>query len=251
MDGRERGLRVVAPIQVRMASTRLPGKAMLPLGGVPMIEALARRLGQSKRLDEVLIATTENPEDDVLEKLAETLGVRVYRGSAADVLKRLVNAAEYADGDIVLEATGDNPLVDGELADRAIDLYLGGGFGYVNTNLRGAFPLGYQCGVFSADDLRRALAETPPSSPFREHPNLYFHRNPELFPHGWLEAPPRLNRPEIRLTVDYPEDYDVICAIYEALASSDAFFRLEDAIRFLDEHPELIALNRDMRQFTP
>ena len=113
--------KIVATIEARMTSTRLPGKVLLPLAGKPALERLVERLKRSLYIDEIVVATTTNQTDEPIVELCESLGVKYFRGSELDVLKRVLGAAESVRADIIVEITGDCPLMDWRIVDRGIE----------------------------------------------------------------------------------------------------------------------------------
>src|SRR5579863_6664784 len=112
--------RIVATVEARMGSTRLPGKSMKEIVGKPVLELLLERLRRSRRIHETVVATTTLPEDDVLERLCQRLGLPCFRGQSEDVLDRVAKAAASAGADIIVEITGDCPLTCSEVVDEAV-----------------------------------------------------------------------------------------------------------------------------------
>ena len=241
-------MRVVAPIQVRMGSSRLPGKSLMELAGKPMLEVLIERVSGASLLDELAIATSQDAQDDPIADLGLRLGLRVFRGSEEDVLHRLVGAAELLEGDVVVDLTGDNPFVDSDLIDQAVKGFFDSGCDYLHTSIQGTYPLGYVCQVYPLAHLREALIHSEPGSPHREHPNYYLYSDPERFKHSTLDCPPHLNRPNIRLTVDYLEDLEMARAIFDGVAHGETDISLSQIIDYLDRNPDVLKLNRDMEQ---
>jgi len=234
--------RVVALVESRMASTRLPGKNLRTILGKPMLARLLERLKRCRMVDEIGIATTREPADDALEALARAEGVACYRGSVDDVLERTLNAATALKADVIVEITGDCPLIDPAIADAAVRRYLKGGVDYVANVLdRLSFPVGFDVQVYS----RAALAEVSglTDDPFdRGNVTPYFYRNPQRYRLLNLFAPPALDR-EYLLCVDYPVDLEVVTAIYEALYPRRAAFDAFDIVGFLDDHKDLSQRN--------
>jgi spore coat polysaccharide biosynthesis protein SpsF len=187
--------RVVALVESRMASTRLPGKNLLPILGKPMLARLLERLKRCRMVDELCVATTRDAADDALEALARAEGVACHRGSVDDVLERTLHAATALKADVIVEITGDCPLVDPDIADAAVRRYLKGGVDYVANVLdRLSFPVGFDVQVYS----RAALAEVSglTDDPFdRGNVTPFFYRNPQRYRLLNLFAPPALDRP--------------------------------------------------------
>jgi spore coat polysaccharide biosynthesis protein SpsF len=234
--------RVVALVESRMTSTRLPGKNLRPILGKPMLARLLERLKRCRMVDELCVATTREPADDALEALARAEGVGCYRGSVDDVLERTLEAATAMKADVIVEITGDCPLIDPDIADAAVRRYLKGGVDYVANVLdRLSFPVGFDVQVYS----RAALAEVSglTDDPFdRGNVTPFFYHNPRRYRLLNLFAPPALDRPYL-LCVDYPADFEVVTAVYEALYPRRAAFDAFDIVGLLDERKDLAQRN--------
>src|SRR3954470_10802095 len=147
--------RVVATIEARMTSSRLPGKVLLPVLGRPLLELMVERLRRARTIDEIVIATTEDATSDPLQELAERLGIGCFRGSEDDVLARVLGAAQAYDAELIVELTGDCPLIDPALVDHLIERHREGGADYTANVLDKTYPLGFAVQVFPT----RVLAE--------------------------------------------------------------------------------------------
>jgi spore coat polysaccharide biosynthesis protein SpsF len=234
--------KVVATIEARMASSRLPGKILAPILGEPALARLVERLRRVKRLEDIVIATTVSGADDPVEALAERCGVRCFRGSEEDVLGRVVQAAASAGAGVIVEVTGDCPLLAPEVIDRALDLYETGRYDIVSNTWRLSYPQGADAQVFDYELLRQvAKATTDPTH--REHVSLYFYEHPERYRIHTFEAPPELRGPELRFQLDYPEDLAFITAVYEALYPLKPDFTLADVFDLLRRRPALKLIN--------
>src|SRR3954447_26803692 len=152
--------RVVATIEARMTSSRLPGKVLLPARGKPLLELMVERLQRSRHLDAIVIATTEDASSDPLQELAERLGIGCFRGSEDDVLARVLGAAQAYDADLIVELTGDCPLIDPALVDHAIEGHREGGADYTATVLEKTYPLGFAVQVFPTAVLAEVATAT-------------------------------------------------------------------------------------------
>src|SRR3954449_9621786 len=135
--------RVVATIEARMTSSRLPGKVLLPARGRPLLELMVERLRRCRHLDEIVIATAVDASSDPLQQLAERLDIGCFRGSEDDVLARVLGAAEAYDADLIVELTGDCPLIDPALVDHVVDRFYEGGADYCANVLDRTYPLGF------------------------------------------------------------------------------------------------------------
>lgn len=232
--------RSVVLVAVRMKSTRLPRKALLDLAGKPVLAHLIERLARAARPAATVICTSAHPDDQVLLDFAAELGVPGFAGSEDDVMLRFLGAAERERADIVVRVTGDNPLTDPAAIDGMIDWHCRQGADYTYTE---DLPRGTRPEVISVEALRRAhdLAEDPSGS---EYMTLYFKQNPHVFRLvRWDGADHAVRRPQYRLTLDRPEDYDVVRRVYTELYRDGRLFGLDEVVRLLDGHPEWTAIN--------
>lgn len=238
-------MRVVSMIEARMRSSRLPGKILRPAVGKPMLELLIERLRRARRIDQIVVATTENPADDAIEQLARRLGVGCFRGSEEDVLDRVLQAAQSVAADILVETTGDCPLMDPEVVDHLVGIYLANKYDYVANVLKRTYPAGLDIQVFATAVLAKvaSLTEDPAD---REHVSLYIYEHPERFKLHNVESALPEKYWDLRLTLDTPEDYALIAAIYDALYPNNPAFRLSDVLQLFDRRPELRDLNAEV-----
>lgn len=234
---------VGAIIQARTGSTRLPGKVLKEICGKPALEHFIARLRASKTIEVFIVATTVQPEDHAILKLAEQCGVRTFAGSADDVLDRFYRAAAAAKIDIIVRATSDDLLVDPDIVDQVVQHFLDArpSFDMVCNNLIPTYPYGLDVEVFSRDALKRAWSEARDPVE-REHVTAYFRRHPERFRLGGVES--TVNLAKHRWTLDYPEDLEFFRRIYEVLYRPGSVFRTSEIVQFLDSHPEVRELNQ-------
>lgn len=237
--------RTVATIEARMSSSRLPGKVLADLAGQPVLAVMVDRLGQVPELDAIVIATTANPSDDPVEELACEHGIGVWRGSEQDVMQRVLDAARHHDADIIVELTGDCPLIDPAIVSRVIARYRQGDADYVSNALRRSYPIGMDTQVFTTAILADAASRTDDPDD-REHVSLYLYRNPERYRLANVAAPQALTRPDLRLTLDTAEDLTVLRAVHTALAPEGPDYPLSRILAFLDDRPEIAAVNADV-----
>lgn len=240
-------MKIVATIEARMASTRLPGKTLAPILGRPMLELLIERLQRARRVDEVVVATTDDPGDAVIEQLARRIGVGCYRGSSDDVLDRVLKAAQSHKADLLVEMTGDCPLLDPTTVDECIAVFLSGGYDYVSNVSDRSYPRGLDVQVFPVKVLEEVARLTDDAAD-HEHVSLYIYNHPERYRLGKLAASHRIARPDLRLTVDTQPDLDLVRAVYEALYPKNPAFSIYDVVAFLEAHPEIAGLNAHIQQ---
>ncbi len=245
------GKRVIAVISARMSSTRLPGKVLMPLAGEPVLVRIVERVSQSKYIDEIVIATTVNPGDDVVETLCNERGYRCYRGSEEDVLARVYEAAKLCGADIVYRGMGDSPVVDWRIIDQLLEILDKGNFDFVDNEMaEPAYPVGFDATVFTFSALEDGYDEAVDPE-IREHVTVHIKINPKRYKIFSVKAEGEMVWPELRLTLDTSEDYQVISAVYDALHSVNNDFSASDAIQFLITHPNIAALNADILQKMP
>jgi spore coat polysaccharide biosynthesis protein SpsF len=240
-------MKIVATIEARMTSSRLPGKILRPILGKPTLELLIERLSRSKYIDTIVVATTVNSTDDVVEELAKKLAVGCYRGSEDDVLDRVLKAAQAYTADVIVEITGDCPLIDPTVIDQLIEIYLRDQYDYVSNTLRQTYPNGLDTQVFSRKTLEK-VAELTQDPVDHEHVSLYIYEHPDQFTLFNLDSNFPKKYGKLRLTVDTIEDFEVIRSIYEELYPVNHSFSLNDVIGLLEKRPELMEVNRDIKQ---
>ena len=240
-------MKIVATIEARMGSSRLPGKVLRTILGKPMLELMIERVKQARGIDQIVIATSRNTRDDPLEALARRTGVGCYRGSEDDVLDRVLQAAKTYTAEHIVELWGDTPLIDPQIIDKAVRYYLENDFDCVGTCLDRKFPWGMSLLIFPAAILEEVSKIT--NDPVdRENVSNYIYEHPEKYAIGHLPCPAEINRPEIRLTVDELPDFELVSKIFENLGNKNQFFTTLDILKFLDAHPELKDLNKLVKQ---
>jgi spore coat polysaccharide biosynthesis protein SpsF (cytidylyltransferase family)/predicted dehydrogenase len=244
---KEFGTQVIgAVIVARMKSSRFPGKSMVEIAGKPSLEWLVHRLSYSRLIQRMVIATTTDPADEPIVKLAQKLGVGYFRGSEEDVLGRVLNAAKSIGLDIVVHVTGDCPLVDPVLADKAIDTFFKKSVDYIKLDPE-MYSNGFDIEVFSLSALSQVNARF--DDPWiREHVTEPLYTMPELFSSIKQSAPSELNRPQYRICIDTQEDFSLVKQIFEHFLPDNPDFGAVDIVRFLDSRPDLVAINTSVKQ---
>jgi spore coat polysaccharide biosynthesis protein SpsF len=215
---------VVAFLQARMGSTRLPGKALLRIQGQSLLERAIRRLRCAQVVDEVAVLTTILSEDDAIVDEARRLGALVHRGSVNDVLGRFQEASEKFSPDIIIRATGDNPLIDIGSIDRIVYALRSGNLEWV---MESDLPYGAATEAITSETLAAVhLKATDPSH--REHVTLYIKDHREEFRTAILAPPESLRYPQLRITIDTPEDFAFMEALIQKLPDGSTPFPLEE-----------------------
>jgi len=235
--------KVVATIEARMTSSRLPGKVLLPADGEPMLMHLVRRLRAVASIDAIVIATTTNASDEPIVEFANAAGVLCHRGSEDDVLARVIGAGDMARAEVLVEITGDCPVIDPDLVEQTIQMFFHHDVQYVSNSLIRSYPDGMDTQVMWLSALKSSATMTNDRLD-REHVSRFICRHPELFARVHLVAPPSLHWPELGLTLDEVSDYLLLKKIIEELAPVNPLFGCGDMIRLLRERPEWVEINR-------
>lgn len=231
-----------------MASSRLPGKVLLPVLDKPLLQHMIERVQRSRYLDEVVIALPDGSGDDPIIDLAEKIGVPHYRGSEDDVLSRVVDTARSRRADILVQLTGDCPLMDHRLIDACVQKYLEDKWDYIANDLVRTYPIGFDVAVMSVNLLASTLDEPDLDEVDREHVTTYLVERPERFRLYNVSAPPDLSYPEMQVTLDTPEDYAVIRNVFEHLYPRNPDFSTGDVIHYLLESPDIASINEQIKR---
>ena len=229
---------ILAVLQARMSSSRLPGKVLKPLCGGPMILRQIERLQRARRLDRLVVATSTEPSDDPLAEALAGAGVAVHRGPLDDVLARFAGALEAFPAAHVVRLTADCPLADPEVLDASIALHLESGADYTsNTPDSFSYPKGQDVEVMTAAALRRVAAEAV-SAEAREHVTWDLYHGDHGYRAAWLRSG-AADDGDVRWTVDTPDDYAFASAVYDALYPPNPAFTSADVRAFLAGRPDL------------
>jgi spore coat polysaccharide biosynthesis protein SpsF len=240
----------VAIVQARMGATRLPGKVLRSLCSQSVLGHVVARVRLAQRLDGLVVATSEAARDDAVATECGRLGVACFRGSEEDVLARYYGAARASGATAAVRVTADCPLFDGPLLDRMLTVFGeanrdGTRVDYLSNVLRRTYPRGLDAEVFTVAALERAHRET--TEPFeREHVTPYFYQHPERFRLHSFEGEVDLSGH--RWTLDTPEDWAFVEAVYAALHRPGVIFSTEAVLRLLGEQPHLQELNGHVEQ---
>jgi len=236
-------MKTVAIIQARMSSSRLPGKIMTDIAGKPMLQHVINRVQKARMLDLVLVATSENEEDDVVARFCHETGISCFRGSLDDVLDRYYQAAKYVKASVIVRITADCPLLDPHVIDKVVMIFSKGNFDYVSNIIECTYPDGLDTEVFSLRALEYAWQKAKLKSE-REHVTPYIRKHPEIF--RMANVSHTENVSSMRWTVDEPQDLDFIRIVFKHIGNSD--FCMEEVLNLLKQHPEICIKNANIKR---
>ena len=238
-------VKIVLIIQARMSSTRLPGKSMMPLADKPLVYRMVERLKKCKKIDDIIIATSDQPEDQVLVELAKELEVSYFQGNLLDVRDRYLKAAKQFQADFIIRIPADNPMPDSNEIDKLIEFHLENNPSGFSSNLAQVDNSEYLDGIgaeiFSTQLLQESVARSS-SDTVKEHVhrNFFDYSTQTPVDSSWCpiaspKAPAELRRPDIILDVNTMDDYTKIKRIYDNLYPKNPNFTTVDVINFLDK----------------
>lgn len=228
--------KVVLIIQARMGATRLPGKSMMLLAGKPLIEQIFLRVKRTKKADVIVLATTEQQQDDPLCEVAKRYGIEVLRGSENDLVDRYYQAAMKYNADFIVRLPADNPVVEPREIDKIIEHYLNSDDDFsANTHniLGNEYPDGLGAEIFSIQKLRE-IWETTTDPRNREHPHTYFYEHPEKYKIGTVKCPREFRRPDLVLDVNTQQEFDFLAELYGYPFPRNPNFHITEIIQWYD-----------------
>lgn len=233
-------MKIIAILQARLSSSRLPGKVLKPILGRPMLWHQLERIKLVTKLDKIIVATSDQSDDDAIEGLCQESDVACFRGSLNDVLSRYYMAAQEHNPDIVIRLTGDCPLADPEVIDFGIDFFLNHDFDYVSNCVERSYPIGLDMEIFKFSCLKEAWKEANLPSQ-REHVTPFIQDHTDRYKIGHFKNDQDLSHH--RWTVDEPEDFEFVKQVYESLYQDNPKFKTADILSLLDSKPELCRIN--------
>lgn len=236
--------KVVAIVQARMGSTRLPGKVLMDVEGHTVLSRVVQRLSRASLVDEIIIATTTSPADSAIVAEAGRLGAKTFRGSESDVLKRYMQAAEASSADVIVRITSDCPLIDAGVVDDVVRTVLADHADFAYNDILHSFPRGLDVEAFSLAALRK-VAEISTQKYEREHVTPAFYERPEIFKTVVVRSDADFSH--YRWTLDTSEDLRLMRAIYAQFAGRDDF-GWREIVGLMQRSPELAAMNSHVVQ---
>ena len=227
-----------------MSSTRLPGKVLIPILGKPMLALQIKRVLEAREISDLVIATSDQPDDDPIEKLCNLMNVHCFRGSLENVLDRFYRAAVKFSASSIVRLTGDCPLADPNIIDCAIKLHSRESLDYVSNTIERTWPQGLDVEVMRFDILERVWNRAALPSEL-EHVTLHITNNQENYSIGHLRNE-KGDYSRFRWTVDQGEDLLLVKMVYEALYPGNELFNTDDVLDLIDQRPELGRINADV-----
>jgi spore coat polysaccharide biosynthesis protein SpsF len=233
---------ILAIVQARMSSSRLPGKVLKEIMGKPMLSLLLERLRYAKHIDRIIIATSDDETDDILAQFCENYSIDCFRGSLEDVLDRFYQAALAYKAEHIVRITGDCPLIDPYIVDEVISLHREKEYDYTSNTLSPTFPDGLDVEVVRFETLKMAWEQATLSSE-REHVTPYIYKHPTLFRIGKYKHSCDLSY--MRWTVDEHEDLEFVTKIFQHLyKEGQSPFRMNDILQLLSKYPSYLTINK-------
>ena len=240
-------MKIGAIIEARMNSTRLPGKVLLEAAGKTMLSHLVDRIKVVNKIKNIIIATTKNKKDDQLEEFAFNNKLECYRGSEEDVMQRVIDSALKFNIDTIVEITGDCPIIDPNIIDQCLEIYLNNDADYVtNCHIR-SYPDGMDVQVYNLKTLEKSSKMTK-NKLDREHVTLHIRNNPQIFRSINLLPSKEMFWPELGLTLDENKDYILLKKIIEYFDNKKAFFNCRDVIELLKKKKNWIKINNSVKR---
>ncbi len=237
---------VLAIVQARMGSIRLPGKTLIEIEGKPLLEHIINRIRYSKSIDKIIIATTTEPEDKAIVSLAEKLQVETYTGSSEDVLDRFYQAASLFGAKEIVRITADDPFKDPKVIDEIVNYFFSHPeLDYVSNTIEPSYPVGIDVEVFSYKALKTSWQEAE-SPRYREHVTPYILCNPNLFKVANYKYTGQLSH--LRWTIDTKEDLQMTREVYKKLYVEDGMFYMDDILKLLSKHTDISDINCNVEQ---
>lgn len=233
---------ISAIIQARMGSSRLPGKTLKKICGKPLLWHIVNRVKKAKLIDNVIIATTTNDNDNLIVEWAEQNDILYFRGDENNVLKRYYDTAVNFNANVIVRITADDPFKDSEIIDRVIKLLLETNADFACNNNPPSFPEGLDTEVFTFNALQIAFKKAEKEFD-REHVTQYFYRNTELF--KMVNLKHDINISHLRWTIDTDNDFKFAQKVYKHLYKEGVAFNMEDILSLLNTKPELLLINNN------
>ena len=230
-------------VQARVNSKRLPGKILMPVFGKSLLQHLLERLKKLKTIDDLIVATTKHKLDDETAKIAKLINVKIYRGDEHNVLKRYYDCAKINKASVIIRVTADCPLIDIKYINELLKIFLKNDYDYLSNLDLNYLPDGFHCEIFNFRSLEKAQ-KLAKSKFDREHVTSFLWSNPKIFSiHHYCGKKLKNHSKDIRLTLDYHEDYILIKEVFEKLYKKNKFFSLVEITAFLEKNKNFLKIN--------
>jgi len=236
---------IVATIEARMGSSRLPGKVLFEAAGITMLEHLVSRLKRVSIIDKIVVATTVHESDNPIVSLCKSSGIECFRGSENNVMDRVIGAAESVGASTIVEITGDCPVIDPSIVEQSIRIFQEHNVDYVSNVILRSYPDGMDTQVFSLETLKKSAKMTTNKLDL-EHVSLHIRNNESLFSRIHMIAPVEVRWPELGLTLDELGDYKLLKWLIEEFNHTQPYFSCLDAVTKIRENPHKIELNESV-----
>ena len=236
----------IAVLEARVYASRLPGKVMMPLSGIPMLEHIVNRIKNSKKIDKIVIATTKNSEDDLIEILANKMNIEVFRGSKNNVMSRVLGATKKHKNSILIQVTGDNPFIESKVIDQAIEVIENRNVDYVCNHLPRKVPLGCEVRVYNRDSLVK-LNKRNLSFYHKSNVTSIFYAKESDYKIININTDRDLSGKKYRLTVDEVKDYILVEHIYSKLYKGK-YISLAEVLKYLSKNKNISQINSTVIQ---
>ena len=241
-------MKIGAIIEARMSSQRLPGKVLMKAAGKPFLLHLINRIKKVKKIDDIIVATTLNANDIEIVKFCKKNNIKFFRGSEENVMNRVICAAKKYKIDLVVEITGDCPVIDSDIISQCLEMYLKNKVEYVTNCHRRSYPDGMDVQVYKLNTLIKSSKLTN-SRLDKEHVTLYIRKNPKKFKTIHMLPPENIYWPELGLTLDDIKDYKLLKKIIEYFyKKNNEFFSCLDIINFLQKNKRIRNINESVRR---
>lgn len=237
--------KVIAIVQARMTSTRLPGKVLKKLAGKTVIWHVFNQLSFSQKINKIILATSTDPSDDLLEEWAIKNNKNFFRGDLDNVLKRFYDTAKKFNGEVIVRITADCPLIDPKVVDKVVEKFINGDYDYLSNTNPPTFPDGLDTEVFTFNALKEANENAKLKSEL-EHVTPYIRNHPEKFKLGNFSG--TTNYENYRWTLDNPEDYKFLTAIFDNLYKENSFIDHKAVLKFISQNKELLKINSKIKR---
>jgi len=234
-------MKISAIIQARTSSTRLPNKVFLPLGDEPLLWHVIDRLKHSKFINHIVVATTVNINDDIIENWADKNQIDCFRGDENNVLSRFYSCASYYESEIIVRITSDDPFKDPSLIDKAIELLLNEKLDFIYNNFPPTFPEGLDVEVFTYKTLKKSFLNCT-STYDNEHLTQFMYKNN----FKKLNITNANDLSNLRWTIDTIDDYNMARKVYEKLYKKNNIFLMDDLLLLLEKHPYIKEINNNV-----